>query len=164
MTTFASGLRLRLKEKSSPSCALSSWVTKVRMSLVAKMDSTRPAMPPAIDNKMLSASNCRITRMRLAPSASRTLISLCRVAPRASSMLAYIGACDKEHHGHDQHQSRNPGFEADIVCISEEGSVLKDHLQRAVARDVSGGELMNQCIGFRFRLFEGMPGLIRPST
>ena len=50
--------------------------------------STSPAPPPARASKVLSVSNWRITRPRLAPSESRRPISFCRLTARARSRLA----------------------------------------------------------------------------
>src|SRR5207247_799290 len=50
--------------------------------------SIRPPTPPAPARSTLSTTNCRINLRRPAPSAARMAISLCRVVPRASSMLA----------------------------------------------------------------------------
>ena len=47
-----------------------------------------PAAPPASASVVLSTSNCRITLARPAPSASRTAISFCRAAARASNRFA----------------------------------------------------------------------------
>ena len=51
---------------------------------------TTPSAPPAADKTRLSTSNCRISRARLAPSASRTAISFCRADARAISRLARL--------------------------------------------------------------------------
>jgi hypothetical protein len=48
----------------------------------------RPTAPPASDSTMLSVSNWRTMRLRLAPMAARTANSLRRVVERASSRLA----------------------------------------------------------------------------
>jgi hypothetical protein len=45
-----------------------------------------------------------------------------------------IGARDEEHHGHDQHQSREPRLRSGYRRYSKEGRVLQGHFQRAVAR------------------------------
>ena len=47
-----------------------------------------PSNPPVNESTTLSVNNCRTTRMRLAPSAARMAISLCRDIARASSRLA----------------------------------------------------------------------------
>ena len=51
---------------------------------------SRPSVPPRTARKRLSVRNCRINRARLAPSAMRTAISLCRVAVRAVVRLATL--------------------------------------------------------------------------
>ena len=49
-----------------------------------------PATPPAIDNTMLSTSNCRTSWPRDAPSDRRTAISFCRANARAISRFATL--------------------------------------------------------------------------
>ena len=44
-----------------------------------------PALPAMRASRALSVSSCRTMRLRLAPRASRTEISFCRLVPRASS-------------------------------------------------------------------------------
>ena len=51
-------------------------------------DTRTPLTPPRTAINMLSVSNCEITRQRLAPTASRTAISRCLAAPRASIRFA----------------------------------------------------------------------------
>src|SRR5581483_9146601 len=52
--------------------------------------SNTPQTPPATASSRLSVSNCRMTRQRPAPSATRTAISRRRTAPRASSRPATL--------------------------------------------------------------------------
>ncbi len=50
--------------------------------------SATPTRLPAAESNSDSVSTCRTSRSRPAPSETRTAISRCRAAPRASSMLA----------------------------------------------------------------------------
>src|ERR1041385_7576515 len=51
---------------------------------------SRLAAPPSTPRRHASTSSCRTTRPRVAPSESRTAISMARLAPRASSRLAML--------------------------------------------------------------------------
>src|ERR1041384_1614301 len=55
---------------------------------VAPSASRLPAAPPARVSIRFSVTSCRARRQREAPSASRTVISRCRLTPRATSTLA----------------------------------------------------------------------------
>ena len=57
--------------------------------------SNNPARPPAAANRALSASQCRTSRARVAPSAARTAISRSRPAARASSSPATLAQASK---------------------------------------------------------------------
>jgi len=58
--------------------------------LTAQDASISPSPPPAAAITTLSVSNCRTRRIRLAPRAVRSAISLRRDAARASSRLATL--------------------------------------------------------------------------
>jgi hypothetical protein len=49
---------------------------------------SRPPTAPNSERRTLSVTSCRISRLRVAPMASRTLISFCRADARASSIPA----------------------------------------------------------------------------
>ena len=60
--------------------------------------SSNPNTPPVTLNAIHSTSNCRTNRQRLAPSAVRTAISVCRPAARANRRLAtFAHAITKTH-------------------------------------------------------------------
>ena len=59
-------------------------------SLPAQIATNRPATPPATESTRLSVTSWRTSRVRVAPSASRTAISRRLPKARASSMVAML--------------------------------------------------------------------------
>ncbi len=59
-------------------------------SSIAQEATTSPASPPSVPSSRLSTNNCRAIRPRDPPSDSRTAISFCRAAARASIRFATL--------------------------------------------------------------------------
>ena len=80
-------VKLRTRQSgASGSAALESKI--LTNTLTPQIASREPAIPPAKASRMLSVKSCCNKRLRLAPIARRTAISLPRTEARASSRLA----------------------------------------------------------------------------
>jgi hypothetical protein len=81
-----------------------------------QMARTKPTAPPSTARTMLSVRSSRMTRDRLAPSAPRMAISLCRAAARASSKFAMFAQAISKTKATAARSTISIGRTSPIIC------------------------------------------------
>ena len=73
-------------------------------------------IPPSAASSTDSVRTCAMSWRRVAPSESRTAISVVRFAARASSRLRDVGAGDEQHDACDREEQRQRAFVTSVIA------------------------------------------------